>query len=117
MCFLAAVCESCFSERLEEERRSQLDYVRAAIFVRQVGPGSNESLIRNILGSGSTAEASIEQEDPDYQVFKKKNKASVESLQFETHSAAAAAATVIEPNKVNRLKTLFLIDNIWTFRE
>jgi hypothetical protein len=73
MCFLAAVCESCFAERLEEERRSQLDYVRAAIFVRQVGPGSNESLIRNILGSGSTAEASFEQEDPDYQVFKKQS--------------------------------------------
>ena len=96
MCFLAAVCESCFAERVEEERRSQLDYVRAGIFVRQVGPGSNESLIRNILGSGNAAEASFEQEDPDYQVLKKKNKASVESLQFETLSAAAAVVVVVE---------------------
>ena len=94
MCFLAAVCESCFAERVEEERRSQLDYVRAGIFVRQVGPGSNESLIRNILGSGNAAEASFEQEDPDYQVLKKKNKASVESLQFETLSAAAVVVVV-----------------------
>ena len=96
MCFLAAVCESCFAERVEEERRSQLDYVRAGIFVRQVGPGSNESLIRNILGSGNAAEASFEQEDPDYQVLKKKNKASVESLQFETLSAAAVVVVVVE---------------------
>ena len=95
MCFLAAVCESCFAERVEEERRSQLDYVRAGIFVRQVGPGSNESLIRNILGSGNAAEASFEQEDPDYQVLKK-NKASVESLQFETLSAAAVVVVVVE---------------------
>ena len=47
--FLAAVCETCLAEILEEERRLQLDYTRAPIYVRQVGPGSNENQIRNIL--------------------------------------------------------------------
>ena len=115
MCFLAAVCESCFAERVEEERRSQLDYVRAGIFVRQVGPGSNESLIRNILGSGNAAEASFEQEDPDYQVLKKKQSFCRVFAIRDTLSCRRRRRSSRE--KINHLNPFLLSDNIWTFRE
>ena len=54
--FYAAVCEQCLANRLEEERRSQLIYERATIYVRQVDKSGGDGLL----------DAS---EDPDFQVF------------------------------------------------
>lgn len=54
-CFPPAVCEECLANRLEEERRSQLEYDRAIIYVRQVDKS----------GLDGQLDAS---EDPDFQV-------------------------------------------------
>lgn len=97
-----AVCESCFAERVEEERRSQLDYVRAGIFVRQVGPGSNESLIRNILGSGNAAEASFEQEDPDYQITSGPSESKKPRLDNQVTSVIASPSASSSPSASGR---------------
>lgn len=66
--FIAAVCESCLEDRLEEERRSQLVYSRAAIYVRQVDKiGALTDILLDapsiLASSSSTAE------DPDFQVI------------------------------------------------
>lgn len=62
-----AVCESCLEDRLEEERRSQLVYSRAAIYVRQVDKiGALTDILLDapsiLASSSSTAE------DPDFQM-------------------------------------------------
>ena len=62
---VAAVCESCLEKRLEEERRSQLVYSRAAIYVRQVDKIG--ALTDNLMDMPSTLSSSIA-EDPDFQV-------------------------------------------------
>jgi hypothetical protein len=61
------VCESCLEERLEEERRSQLVYSRAAIYVRQVDKIG--ALTDNLMDVPSTSAISTSiAEDPDFQV-------------------------------------------------
>lgn len=72
---ISAVCESCLAERLEEERRLQLDYTRAVIYVRQVCPtdkSSNGSTMGDNGGSGlldmSSTSAGLTDQDPDFQV-------------------------------------------------
>lgn len=68
MTFVAAVCESCLEKRLEEERRSQLVYSRAAIYVRQVDKIG--ALTDNLTDAPSaTAFSSSVAEDPDFQVI------------------------------------------------
>ena len=65
--FITAVCESCLEERLEEERRSQLVYSRAAIYVRQVDKIG--ALTDNLMDVPSTSAISTSiAEDPDFQV-------------------------------------------------
>lgn len=67
MTFVAAVCESCLEKRLEEERRSQLVYSRAAIYVRQVDKIG--ALTDNLTDAPSaSAFSSSVAEDPDFQV-------------------------------------------------
>lgn len=61
------MCESCLEERLEEERRSQLVYSRAAIYVRQVDKIG--ALTDNLMDVPSTSALSTStSEDPDFQV-------------------------------------------------
>ncbi|EFX68348.1 hypothetical protein DAPPUDRAFT_63211 [Daphnia pulex] len=61
-----AVCESCLEKRLEEERRSQLVYSRAAIYVRQVDKIG--ALTDNLTDAPSaSAFSSSIAEDPDFQ--------------------------------------------------
>lgn len=59
--FITAVCESCLEERLEEERRSQLVYSRAAIYVRQVDKIGITDILMDVAPSTPA-------EDPDFQV-------------------------------------------------
>lgn len=56
-----AVCESCLQERLEEERRSQLVYNRATIYVRQVDKIGIVDILMDVAPSTPA-------EDPDFQV-------------------------------------------------
>lgn len=73
-----ALCQSCAEERLEEERKSQLDYNRAVIYVRQIsfaeknGGGNNGS--DNAIGGSSgsldvsSTSAGFPDHDPDFVV-------------------------------------------------
>lgn len=61
------MCESCLEDRLEEERRSQLVYSRATIYVRQVDKIGALTDIH--LDAPSTlVPSSATAEDPDFQV-------------------------------------------------
>ncbi len=75
--FFSAVCQSCAEERLEEERKSQLDYDRAVIYVRQISfaekNGNNGS--DNAIGGASTGSLDVSStsagfldHDPDFVV-------------------------------------------------
>lgn len=65
-------------ERLEEERRLQLDYTRAVIYVRQVDKnGLNGSTVEGGGGGGGgstslldTSSSTPADQDPDFQVKK-----------------------------------------------
>jgi len=61
-----AVCETCLAKRLEEVRRSQLNYDRAVIYVRQICP--NDSLNKSGTFDGTSVSHSIEGEDPDFKM-------------------------------------------------
>ena len=67
---LSAVCETCLELRLEEERRSQLHYSKAVIYIRQVCPGD---AAQNKSSGQMDADAIVidqapEGGDPDFQV-------------------------------------------------
>lgn len=78
--YVIAVCPSCAEERLEEERKSKLDYDRAVIYVRQIsfaeknGGGNGSSTGDNAIGGSSgsldvsSTSAGFPDHDPDFVV-------------------------------------------------
>jgi len=73
-----AVCETCLTERLEEARRSQLNYSRAVIYVRQICP--NDSLNKSGTFDVHSISQSIEGEDPDFKMESDSKKLRLDSL-------------------------------------